>query len=112
MKTVIYKSDSDGVTAVGKASPLPTMVRDYDYEYIASAKTTQVKSSAGFLHSITVNSTAAGTIKVIDGTSGSTANIATLKASVGEGTYTYDVEFSTGLRIITAAASDITVSYI
>lgn len=88
-----------------------TTTGGYSRAYIATATTTQVKSGAGFLHCITVNTTAAGAISVIDNTSGSTVNIASLKASVAEGSYCYDVPFTTGLRIITAAASDITVSY-
>jgi hypothetical protein len=81
------------------------------YAYIATATTTQVKTGPGFLKSITVNTTAAGAISIIDNTSGSTVNIGQLKASVAEGTYEYNVSFATGLRIVTAAASDITVSY-
>lgn len=83
----------------------------YEQTNIATATTTQVATGAGKLHSIVINTTAAGTIKIIDNTSGSTANIGTLKASVIEGTYLYDCVFKTGLRIITAAASDITVTW-
>lgn len=79
--------------------------------YINTATTTQVKTGAGFLHCVTVNTTAAGTIGIIDNTSGTTVNIGQLKASVAENTYCYDVPFTTGLRIITGAASDITISY-
>jgi len=71
-----------------------------------------VKTGAGHLWAIVVNTTAAGAISIIDNTSGSTANIGTLKASVVEGTYIYNCEFTTGLRIVTAASSDITVIYI
>jgi len=81
------------------------------YAYIATATTTQVKTGAGILHAIIVNTTSAGAISIIDGTSGSTVNIGSLKASIVEGTYTYDLVFKAGLRIITAGASDITVIY-
>lgn len=81
------------------------------YAYISSATTTQVKTGAGVLHSITVGETAAGSIKIIDGTTGSTTNLAELKASIVEGTYEFDVAFSVGLRIVTAGASKITVAY-
>lgn len=83
----------------------------YSYAYISTATTTQVKSGAGYLYAITVNTTAAGAISIIDNTSGSTVNIGSLKASVVEGTYFYNIPFGTGLRIITAGASDITVIY-
>jgi hypothetical protein len=81
------------------------------YTYISSATTTQVFTGKGTLHSIVVNTTAAGSIKIIDGTSGSTANVGTLVSSVVVGTYLYDIAISAGLRIITAAASDITICW-
>lgn len=83
----------------------------YEKAYISTATTTQVKTGAGVLHAIVVGETAAGAISVIDNTSGSTVNIATLKASIVEGTYVFNVSFSAGLRIITAGASKITVIY-
>lgn len=83
----------------------------YKYAYISTATTTQVKTGNGILRAIVVNTTAAGAISIIDGTSGSTVNIGSLKASVVEGTYHYDLVFNAGLRIITAGASDITVIY-
>lgn len=85
--------------------------REYLYSNITGAATTQVATGRGVLHSIVVNTTAAGSIKLIDGTSGTTANIGTMKISIGEGTYLFDCVFSAGLRIVTAAASDITVCY-
>lgn len=84
---------------------------EYQFANIATNTTTQVATGRGVLHSIVVNTTAAGTIKIIDNTSGSTANIGTMKSNIAEGTYIYDCVFATGLRIITAAASDITVCY-
>lgn len=81
------------------------------YFYIAGAATTQVKSGSGFLHSIVINNPAAGaTITVIDGTSGSSASIALIASTVCT-TLVYDLKFTTGLRIITAGATDITVVY-
>jgi hypothetical protein len=84
---------------------------DYKYSYIDSATTTQVKSGNGTLHRIVVGETAAGAISIIDNTSGSTVNLATLKASIAENSYEFNIAFGTGLRIITAAASKITVVY-
>lgn len=84
---------------------------DYKYSYIDSATTTQVKTGRGALHAIIVGEAAAGAISIIDGTSGSTANVGTLKASIGEGTYKFDCVFASGLRIVTAAATKITVIY-
>ena len=83
----------------------------FAYSHISTATTTVVKNAAGFLHSIVVNTTAAGTITVYDNTAASGTVIAILKASVAENTYIYDVVCNTGITIVTAAASDITASY-
>ena len=85
------------------------MIKDYEKTHISSGTTTQVLTGQGILHYITVNTTAAGTISVIDNTAGSTVNVALLASSVAEGTYIFHCVMSAGIRIITAAASDITV---
>lgn len=82
----------------------------FGYTNITTATTTVVKSGVGFLHAITVNTTAAGAITIYDNTSGAGNKIGTIKASVGEQTFIYNVAFSVGLTIVTAGASDITVS--
>ena len=82
-----------------------------DYSYISTNNTYQVYTGACTLVAIIVNSTANGSIKVIDGTGGTTANVATLKASVAEGTYMYNVTMANGIRIVTASTSDVTVVY-
>lgn len=87
------------------------MADTFNHRNITTGTTTVVKSGAGVLKSITVNTTAAGAITVYDNTSAAGTKIATLKSSVVEGTYQYDVAFATGLTIVTAAASDITVAY-
>jgi len=58
---------------------------------------------------ITVNATLAGTIKVCDATTGSTANVATVtNPTVGTQFVYYD--FVTGVRIVASGACDITVN--
>jgi hypothetical protein len=81
------------------------------YANITTGTTTQVFTGACTLVAIVVNTTAAGSIKIIDGTSGSTANVGTLKSSVVEGTYLYNISLASGIRIITASASDVTIVY-
>jgi hypothetical protein len=81
-------------------------------KYISSATTTLVKTGAGMLHSITVTETAAGAITIYDGTSGSGTVLAVLKASIAEGTYTFDIAFIAGLTIVTAGTSKITVAWL
>lgn len=85
--------------------------QENQYTYISSATTTQCATGRGVLRAIVVGETSAGAISIIDGTSGTTANIGTLKASIVEGTYIFDTTFSAGLRIVTAGASKITVSW-
>lgn len=83
----------------------------FNYNNISTATTTTVKSGVGVLHAITINTTAAGAITVYDNTAGSGTKIATFPSSAVVGTYLFDVAFTTGLTIVTAAASNITVSY-
>jgi len=83
----------------------------YLHQYISTATTTTVKSGVGVLKAITIGETAAATITVYDNTAGSGTVIAVLKASIAEGTYEFNVSFTTGLTIVTAGASKLTVSY-
>jgi hypothetical protein len=85
------------------------------YAHISSATTTQVFTGACSLVAIIVNATSAGTITIVDNTTGTTPVVGVLKASIAEGTYNYGapagITLSTGLRVITGGASDITVVY-
>lgn len=84
---------------------------NYKTAYISTATTTQVDTGQGQLVAITVGETAAGAIGIIDNTSGTTVNVAELKASIVEGTYWFLYNYAAGLRIVTAGASKITVIY-
>lgn len=84
---------------------------NYIYAAITTATTTQVDTGQGQLIAIVLGETAAGAISIIDNTAGSTANIGTLKASIVEGTYWFLSQYVSGLRIITAGASKLTVIY-
>ena len=84
----------------------------FNSAYIATATTTTVKSGTGRLHSISIGETAAGAITVYDNTAASGTIIAVFKASVAEQTFILDVKFTTGLTIVTAGASKLTVSYL
>lgn len=86
----------------------------YTYEAINTATTTVVKSGAGLVHTITIAGGTAGAITVYDNTAGSGTEIIptfTPAAVDPPVTLTLDVEFDTGLTIVTAAATVITVSY-
>jgi hypothetical protein len=85
------------------------------YNHIATAATTTVKSGAGNLHSVTVNSlgTVASTLTIYDNTASSGAVIGIINTLALSGTFTFDVAFTIGLTIVTTGtvAPDVTVSY-
>lgn len=84
----------------------------YSSTRITTATTTQVKSGPGVLKRIVVNTpVSAGSIGLIDGTSGTTVTIGAIVSTADLKPYfvDFDVRFSTGLRIVTAQAQDITV---
>lgn len=78
--------------------------------YISTATTTTIKTGAGILHTITVNGGTAGTVIVYDNTAGSGTIIASFDSTNALATYTLNVAFTTGLTIVTGAATKITVS--
>jgi hypothetical protein len=88
----------------------------FSYSNITSATTTTVKSGAGFLHAIIINTpVASATITIYDSTTGSGTKIGTitLGATLANdiyGNFLYDVYFTTGLTIVTSGVTDITVS--
>ena len=86
-------------------------MRSYQNSYISTATTTTVKTGRGNFGGIVIGETAAGAITIYDNTAGSGTVIGVLKASIAEGTYTFDTSFTTGLTIVTAGASKITVLF-
>ena len=88
------------------------MDNNFSYENMSVAGTYTLKPAMGYLHTLTVNTTAAGTITIYDNASAASGKkIATLKSSIAEQTFIFDLEFSKGLTIVLAAASDVTVSF-
>lgn len=82
--------------------------------YIAANATYQVNTGRGVLRQIVVNTPkASSTITIIDGTAGSTPNIAVITNTTAVEPYSlwYNVEYTAGLRIITSDDDDITVVY-
>lgn len=77
--------------------------------YISTQTTTVVKSGAGILRGIALTETAAGTITVYDNTSATGTIVAVLKASIAEGYFPLNIRMSTGITVVTAAASKATV---
>lgn len=77
--------------------------------YITTATTTQVRTGRANKVLIQNNAALTGTITVIDGTAGTTANVAIITNPGVGNTFEYWA-FDDGVRIVTSASCDITVS--
>ena len=109
--TMSCPSDNTG-TAISMSNPLFVTESGNSYKNITSATTTACKAASGLLHSVTVNTKAAGSTCVIyDSLTGSGTKIATIDSVNVEVSLIYDVAFLTGLTIVTTGTPDITVSY-
>ena len=88
----------------------------YDYKNLEANATTLIRTGAGVLHAITINTkgASANVITVYDGISASGTLIATIDSTVDPGTFFYDVSFNTGLTIVigTGTAAKITVAWV
>lgn len=86
-------------------------LQTYNYKNITTATTTVVAKGPGILHTLAINGTVASAITLYDNTVAAAPIIATISQPlVNATTLTYDVRFTTGLTVVTAGASDITVS--
>lgn len=87
----------------------------YSHTAITTATTTLVKSGAGVLHAVIVNTkgTVASTVTVYDALTATGTPVAIIDSLNLSGTFEYDIIFATGLTIVTTgtAAPDVTVSY-
>jgi hypothetical protein len=93
----------------------------YQYSHIAATTATAVKAVSGFVHTVTVNTSAAGTVSIFDlaaasctGTpsTNTVAVITTPSATTGLASYTFDVNTLNGICVQESAGSmDVTVSY-
>jgi len=85
------------------------ILKNMAYKYIVDNTATQVATGYVSKVLITVNAALTGTIKVIDGITGTTANVATItNPTVGSQYEYYDLK--TGCLIIASGTCDITVS--
>lgn len=86
----------------------------FTYSNITTNTTTQVKSVAGFLHSLTINTSGTtDTATIFDNTSCAGTKIGTVNSAAVPVTLFFDVQFSTGLCVLTAGTTpgDLTVSW-
>jgi hypothetical protein len=101
--------------AQAPVSSCPSSQGSCKYNHISTNATTVVKSGAGVVHSITINTkgASANIATVYDNTAGSGTVIAIIDTTGNVGTIILDVGFYTGLTVVTATgtSADITVSY-
>jgi hypothetical protein len=102
------------LTAAPAAAQGGAAAGSFAYKNITSDTTTTLKTGAGYLHTVCVNTPAAtGTITIYDNTAASGTKIGTITSFASTvGCFTYDVAFWTGLTVVTATATpDVTVSF-
>ena len=91
------------------------VVNGYSFHHSASNATTTIKSGAGVLKRVTVNTlgSASNTCTIYDNTAGSGTIIAVIDPTLARGIFEYDLVFNTGLTIVTATgtAADLTIVY-
>jgi len=82
-----------------------------NYTYITGAATTVITQKRCILEQIIVNKALTGTVKIIDGGSGTTANVGILTngATAPLGSVTFNLICNNGLSIVNSATEDITV---
>ena len=101
-----------GVSSDGTVTPANV---SFAFNNITTKTTTVVKSGAGILHSVTVNTKGSGsnTGVIYDNTAGSGTVIASIDPTAAVGTLVYDLAFATGLTIVTATGTqaDLTITY-
>jgi hypothetical protein len=82
---------------------------------ISTATTTLVKTGVGKLHAVIINSkgTVASAISVYDALTATGTPFAVIDSLNLAGTFTYDIDFSTGLTIVTTGtvAPNVTIAY-
>lgn len=86
------------------------MANQYNGTHVAGAGTTVISTTGGVLHTIVVNGK--GTLCTVTDTTPTPVTKAILDTSA-LGTYTYDMEVSAGIQVVTTGAgTDITVTWI
>lgn len=87
----------------------------YSFANLAANTTTTLKTGAGVLHTVVINTKGGtSTATIYDNTTNSGNKIATIDTTLSTTAFLYDTAFSTGLTITTAgvSAADLTVSFL
>lgn len=106
---------SGGVTGMAGVTVQASPSGGWSFTNISTSTTTTVKSGAGTLHLVTVNTlgTVASSATIYDNTAGSGTIIAIINTLSLSGSFTYDIAFATGCTVVTTGTSapNITVAY-
>lgn len=106
---------ANGPTATAAGQTALAQAFSNNFTNITTSTTTTVKSGAGTLAGVTVNTkgTVASTITIYDNTAGSGTKIGTIDSLNLSGQFVFNVAFATGLTLVTTGtlAPDITVSW-
>lgn len=116
LRTIAKQSGTWTVQLGNTPNTTPILVQSsFSFINITTAATTVVKSGAGVIHGVTINTkgTVASTVTIYDNTAGSGSKIAIIDSLNLSGAFFYDAAFATGLTIVTTGtiAPDITVMY-
>ncbi len=84
---------------------------NYRCTYTETATATTIKTGAGVLKAIVVGSTSAQAIEIYDSAGSGGAKLGELKASIGEGTYEFNCNFTKGLHIGNPGGGKISIIY-
>lgn len=92
------------------------VIAGFAFRHISTATNTQMKSTPGTLHTVTVNGGTAGVVTVVDTSAsncsgGTTLAVIETIGTTNPVTLTYDAATANGLCVTTAAASDVTVTF-
>ena len=99
---------------MGGPANVQASINAWQYAHLSGAATTAIcpASPSAVLHAITVNTGAAGTVTVYDGTVAQNKVVAVITPTAVAGpSFLYDVALVNGLTIVISAAIDITVAY-
>lgn len=113
-KNTTVNSAANPFVVDGSAVTQPVIQTAYSYSHQATSATTVVKSGVGVLHSIVINTRGtSSTATIYDNTAGSGTVIAIIDTTLSTTSFVYDLNFATGLTVVTAGATpaDITVTY-
>jgi hypothetical protein len=92
---------------------------NFQFAYINTGTTTTVSAQASYLHTVTLNGGTPGVVTLFDTTAvlctgtPSTGKFAAIEATSATNptTLTYDLKTTKGICVVTAAATDVTVSF-